>query len=192
MAVNDRWNSPSGTYTLGEHSGMTRRSRSYGRFPENVKCLCSYNMPQHATTCQQRVVSIWFWHVTAYRQGLRNKGEIQVILDTGCLTATDAHCRSGKWQKVYKLPFQTNFLEQNVLYFDSNFNEYGCEGLNWQWCSLCSGNGLAPTRRQTVNWTEIDSYLYVMIASVLVLHEDGIQLPLSCQCGGKIYIVSTF
>ena len=48
--------------------------------------------------------------------------------------------------------FQKHFREWKFLYFDSNFTEVGSEVSNWEWVSICSGNGLAPDKRQ-VTWT---------------------------------------
>ena len=50
-----------------------------------------------------------------------------------------------------------HFHEWNILYFiDSNFNTVCFQGCDWQQSSIGSGNGLAPVRRQAINWTNAD------------------------------------
>ena len=37
--------------------------------------------------------------------------------------------------------------------FDYNFTEVGSQGSNWQYSIIGLDNGLAPTRRQAIIWT---------------------------------------
>ena len=42
------------------------------------------------------------------------------------------------------------------FYFASNFTKEGSRLSNWQFCSIGSGYGLAPDRRQAITWTNAD------------------------------------
>ena len=44
------------------------------------------------------------------------------------------------------------FHEWKCLNLDQNFTEVGSQGSNWQYSSIGSGKGLAPTRRQAIIW----------------------------------------
>ena len=48
-----------------------------------------------------------------------------------------------------------NFLGRKWLYFDLNFTEICSQGSNWQPVSTGSGNGLVPSSRQAINWTNV-------------------------------------
>ena len=48
---------------------------------------------------------------------------------------------------------QNHFHELKYLKLDYNLTEVGSQGSIWQYSSIGSGNGLAPTRRQAIIWT---------------------------------------
>ena len=50
------------------------------------------------------------------------------------------------------------FHEWKILYFDSIFTEVCSQGPNWQYSSIGSDDGLAPTRRQAIIWTNADPF----------------------------------
>ena len=54
---------------------------------------------------------------------------------------------------LFQTFFQKYFLERKLVYFDKIFIEICSPGSNWQYSSIGSDNGLAPTRRQTIIWT---------------------------------------
>ena len=49
--------------------------------------------------------------------------------------------------------FQMHFLEWKCMNFDWDFTEVCSLGFSWQYSSIGSDNGLAPTRRQAIIWT---------------------------------------
>ena len=49
-----------------------------------------------------------------------------------------------------------HFREWKYLYFDLNFSEICSEGANWQQPSIALDNDSAPSRRQTIIWTNAD------------------------------------
>ena len=63
------------------------------------------------------------------------------------------HFPRTKWLPFRRRRLCMHFHEWKVLYFDLNFNEVCSSGSNWQYTSVCSGNGLAPNRRQAITWT---------------------------------------
>ena len=52
-----------------------------------------------------------------------------------------------------------HFHEWKILCFGSNFTEVCSQGSNKQFCSVGSGNGLAPDRWQAITWTNADPFL---------------------------------
>ena len=61
-----------------------------------------------------------------------------------------------KWPPFWQRTFSLHFLEWKWQNSDSNFTEIFSKGSNWQQASIGSGNGLAPSRRQTITWTNHD------------------------------------
>ena len=57
------------------------------------------------------------------------------------------------------------FPWMKFLFFYSNFTDICSEGCNWQWGSICSGNGLAPNRRQAITWTDVDPVYWLIYAA---------------------------
>ena len=58
-----------------------------------------------------------------------------------------------KWPPFCRRHFQMHFHHLKVLYFYSNFTEISAEGSDWRLAIIGPGNGLAPTRRQAITWT---------------------------------------
>ena len=58
-----------------------------------------------------------------------------------------------KWSPFCRQHFQSHFLEWKLLCFDSNFTGICYQGSNRRLASICLVNGLAPYRRQAINWT---------------------------------------
>ena len=58
-----------------------------------------------------------------------------------------------KWPPFRRRPFQKHFLDWKCMNLESNIPDVCSEGFNWQYSSISSDNGLAPTRRQVIIWT---------------------------------------
>ena len=67
-----------------------------------------------------------------------------------------------KWPP-FQWHFQMHCLEWNCLNFDYDFTGFCSKGSNQQHSSVGSDNGLAPTRRQAIVWTNVcyfaDAYM---------------------------------
>ena len=51
-----------------------------------------------------------------------------------------------------------HFLEWKCIDFDYDFTEMYSQESNWQYSNIGSDNGLAPTRRQAIIWTNDDKF----------------------------------
>ena len=49
-----------------------------------------------------------------------------------------------------------HFLKWNYFHFKLNFIEICSLGSNWQYVGIGSENGVAPSRRQVIIWTNVD------------------------------------
>ena len=58
-----------------------------------------------------------------------------------------------KWPPFSRRHFQMRFTEWECVIFYQDFTEVCSQGSNWQYSSIGSDNGLAPTRRQAIIWT---------------------------------------
>ena len=61
-----------------------------------------------------------------------------------------------KWPPFRRWHFQMHILEWKYIDFDWNFSEFYSQCSNEQYSNICSDNGLAPTRRQAIIWTNAD------------------------------------
>ena len=50
-----------------------------------------------------------------------------------------------------------HFLEPKYMNFKYTFIEISSLGSNWQYVSIVSNNGLAPSRRQVIIWANVDT-----------------------------------
>ena len=73
--------------------------------------------------------------------------------------------------------FSTTFYWMKILEFRFKFTEICSYGPNWQSVSTGSGNGLAPTRRQAIIWTNADLVQWRIYAAL-----GGDELSFSYQC----------
>ena len=58
-----------------------------------------------------------------------------------------------KWPPFYRRRSEIDFLEWKYMNFDWNFIEFCSYESNWKYSIIDSDNGLAPTRRQAIIWT---------------------------------------
>ena len=63
---------------------------------------------------------------------------------------------SSWWPPFRRWPLQMHSHERKVMHFDSNFTEVCSLESNWQCVSIGSGNGMVPSRRQAITWTNAD------------------------------------
>ena len=69
------------------------------------------------------------------------------------------HIEAGtKWTPFRRRHFQVRFVEWKCLISDQNFTEVCSYRSNQQYSSTGSDNGLAPTRRQAIVWSN-DGYI---------------------------------
>ena len=58
-----------------------------------------------------------------------------------------------KWPPFSRRHFRMHFLEWKCINIDNDFTEVCSQGSIQQYSSICSDNGLAPSRRQAIIWT---------------------------------------
>ena len=58
---------------------------------------------------------------------------------------------------IFQTTFSNAFSWTKIYEFQLNFTEVGSYGSNQHYSSIGSGNGLAPSRRQVIIWTN-DGY----------------------------------
>ena len=75
-----------------------------------------------------------------------------------------------KWTPFRRRHFEVHFIEWKCLNSDWNFIEICSEGFNQQYPSIGSDDGLAPSRRQAIIWTN-DGIVYWRIYTSLGLNE---------------------
>ena len=63
----------------------------------------------------------------------------------------------AKWTEFRRRQFQMNFLELKCMNFALDFTEIRSQGSNQQYSSIGLDDGLAPSRRQAIIWTN-DGY----------------------------------
>ena len=79
------------------------------------------------------------------------------------------HRHEAKWLLLSRRHFQMHFREWKYMNFDYDFTEVCSQRSNWQYSSMGSDNGLAPSRRQAIIWTNDDLftdaciYIYIYI-----------------------------
>ena len=61
-----------------------------------------------------------------------------------------------KWSPFRRRHVQMHFLEWKYFNFKQYFIEICSLGSNWQYVGIGSDNGLAPSRRQAIIWTNVD------------------------------------
>ena len=91
--------------------------------------------------CNVGIVTGWDWD------------KIAAILQT---TTSLTHLPWTKWPPFRRRHVQTHFLEWKYFNFKQYFIEICSLGSNWQYVSIGSDNGLAPSRRQAIIWTNVD------------------------------------
>ena len=85
-----------------------------------------------------------------------------------------------RWPPFCRRHFQMHFLEWKCLNFYWYFTKDYSRGCNWWYTSVGSGNGLAPTRRQAIIWTN-DHLVNSCIYASFGLNELNLILWNSCQ-----------
>ena len=66
-----------------------------------------------------------------------------------------------------------------------NFTEMCSQKSNWQWTSICLGNGLSPNRRQAITWTSADPVHWRIYAALGGGGGGGDELALWWQIFGS-------
>ena len=66
--------------------------------------------------------------------------------------------RPPRWPPFRRQHFQAHFLERKCQNFDYNFTEVCSYESNWQYSSIVWDNGLVPTRRQAIIWSNDDKF----------------------------------
>ena len=103
----------------------------------------------------------------------RETGEIRkafpchyVITSYHKICAQLNHLPLDKMTAISQTTFSNTFSWMKRFYFDSSFTEVCSQGSNWQYSSIGSDDGLAPTRRQAIIWTIADPIHWRMYAAL--------------------------
>ena len=67
---------------------------------------------------------------------------------------------------VHRRRFQMHFLERKWQNSALNFTEMCSQESNWQLANISSGNGLSPTRRQAITWTNANPVYWRIYAAL--------------------------
>ena len=84
--------------------------------------------------------------------------------------------------------FQMHFVGRKFMWYHSNFTEFCSGESKWQCVKIGLGNGLAPSRRQAMVWTNVDPVHWDLYTSLglgeitlhILTHYDVIKWKLPC------------
>ena len=67
------------------------------------------------------------------------------------------YLRLDKMVTIPQTTFSNSFCRRKILHFDANFTEvFFFKEVSFVITSICSGNALAPNRRQAITWTNVN------------------------------------
>ena len=94
----------------------------------------------------------------------RYRPHYDVIVMYNNKTKLSQHKHLTRWGQDKMVDIQVHSLERKYMNFDYHFTDFCSKGSNKQYFSIDSYNGLAPTRRQAIIWTNdgkfTDAYMH--------------------------------